>query len=283
MSSRSHKKKPVWAVSDGLAIAKDGRYVLPTKDAKATCPDCWKPVHAKCGNHKAWHWSHYSKCPSTPSAVSAKHRAMQHALCEKLFNDGRVEHSGGRRRADVYGTHNDLQYVVECQVSPIAVSEMERRTADWNARGAAVLWVFDHAQFRDAGNGLAKVPAWIADWCKRRSWNQGYLMDDENRLWWFLLGDGSTKGSSSLTLPTKLRRVHRSRQRPVNMSQRRMGLIADVNTVNGRDPLAVGAFAWVSDRPDPKRVVLGAVQPNWVSFRNLQAADPDVCLSALAK
>jgi competence CoiA-like predicted nuclease len=112
------------------------------REARHVCPECGRLVGLRLGMRKVPHFAHYSSTLCTlAKPESPRHRALKW-LCKKFFAPLPVvwEVPLGARRADalVGGL-----FVVECQVSPLAVQEWQARTESHNRLGFPVLWLWD--------------------------------------------------------------------------------------------------------------------------------------------
>jgi hypothetical protein len=266
---RNKKLRPV---RYPLAKSATGTLIFPASGAKGSCRDCNTELIAKCGDTLTNHWAHKPGLitPACRTGVSTKHLFMQGFMVGLLDplgkRNARIEYSNrqARRRADVAIDMPLFTYILEMQVSPIKLVKMEGRTRDWNRQGHPVLWVFDHEIFTQHGNKLS-MKAWAFKWTTRRSWRQGYVIDDDARLWWFrVLGDDYDDVKVTMVEVTpgmqpQSRGLH---------TQPAIRLICDTNRVNGKNPLVIGAFCWVGANPAMEPILNGH-QPKWTSLRNL--------------
>ena len=106
------------------------------------CPECGAPVRLRRGSIVMAHFAHVVRTPScTLAGETEAHLWMKQCLRGFLG----VDHTQVEQalipghRADVVVPAQRL--VIECQVSPIALPEWERRTRDYNQQGYAMLWV----------------------------------------------------------------------------------------------------------------------------------------------
>ena len=108
------------------------------------CPECGESVIYKSGTIVIPHFAHYAKTHCALSeGESIRHLQMKTQVARR-FDGVIVEFELPvieGHRADV--VLMDLSIVVECQASPISIQEWVRRTLDYNAKGFAVMWVWD--------------------------------------------------------------------------------------------------------------------------------------------
>jgi len=127
------------------------RRVPPTKGERGRCPQCRRPVHAKCGEKKIHHWAHergQNDCDPWAEGETQWHRDWQMRApsdwCEVVM---------GAHRADIRRPDG---LVIELQHSYITQEEVREREAFYGN----MWWVFDtqpwKLRVRIATNGTAE-------------------------------------------------------------------------------------------------------------------------------
>jgi hypothetical protein len=111
----------------------DGARAWAAPRGRGSCPDCRRPVLAKCGPIVAWHWAHL---PGEPCPFEHEPETEWHRAWKSLFPLELVERHVGGRRVDVLLRDRTA---VEFQHSGISAAEIRRRE---QATGR-MLWVFD--------------------------------------------------------------------------------------------------------------------------------------------
>lgn len=103
-----------------FALSNEGEKIEAAKGVEAFCPNCRRPVLAKCGRIKVRHWAHAAgkDCDPWYEPETEWHRAWK-----ALFDPEQVEVAMGEHRADVLAGGR----VVELQNSPISPKEIEAR------------------------------------------------------------------------------------------------------------------------------------------------------------
>lgn len=149
------------------------------------CPGCGEPVVLKAGEIVVHHFAHApgSLC-SYGLGESARHMRMKHNLLLWFQNVELECCVVADHRADaVVTTPKGNRLVVECQVSPISVTEWRRRTRDYNRAGFPVLWLWDFARINLAQGrtGEASVPAEIRECCDEDG-SRVFAVDSGQRL-----------------------------------------------------------------------------------------------------
>lgn len=110
----------------------DGQRQKATRRTPASCPDCGRPVIAKCGQLVRHHWAHKGEvCPFESQPETDWHRGWK-----ELFPPEMQEVTIGNRRADVKTPHG----VIEFQHSSISSEELKARESDYGKR---LVWVID--------------------------------------------------------------------------------------------------------------------------------------------
>lgn len=157
------------------------------------CPGCdGAPLVLKRGRIVVAHFAHpagVQDCSSEPE--TELHMATKLTLAEVL--EGVVEHAiecpGRRRRADVFvHTAGGGGYVVEVQLAPLTVEQLEERTRDQNRAGYAVMWIFgdaNHAHEHGSRRGLIRASAArrAASLRSEDGARWSWAVDDQGRLW----------------------------------------------------------------------------------------------------
>jgi Competence protein CoiA-like family len=134
----------------GVALRAD---VAPRK-ASYTCPECGAGVVLKRGTLVSAHFAHQVRSPACSlEGETEEHQWMKWQMTQRFGREEtRLEVALiPGHRADVVVPTQRL--VIECQVSPIAIPEWERRTRDYNQQGYAVLWVW----------ALERLGVWLDD------------------------------------------------------------------------------------------------------------------------
>lgn len=115
-----------------------GERIDATKNAKALCPQCSKPVIAKCGAIVIHHWAHQAAdCDSWWERESDWHRAWK-----SLVPDAQIEVTRGNHRADIVRSDG---LVVELQHSTISPAEIGEREGFYGR----MVWLFDGRSLDD--------------------------------------------------------------------------------------------------------------------------------------
>lgn len=128
------------------------------------CPQayggCGEPLSIKVGQVRVPHLSHLpgSTCTLGASGSAAEHAYIQHQIVIWARDQGasactehRVEAVGhGRGRTDIRIEHGGTAYHVEVQRSPIAWSEMLRRTSIYQSTAQRVAWLLGPAVLRES-------------------------------------------------------------------------------------------------------------------------------------
>ena len=120
---------------------------------KYRCPHCEKPMMAVNCHGKINHFRHKVKCPYHTEPESERHLEMKKIIFEMGMTEGflaRLEHKIGNNVGDVV---LDNKYVVECQLSNISQTEVEKRNMNY----------LNHDFY----------PIWIWDWDKRMNYKYG--------------------------------------------------------------------------------------------------------------
>jgi hypothetical protein len=109
-----------------------------TPSTTAYCPQCDKPLIAKCGEIKIWHWAHKSRGDCD---TSKEPETQWHLGWKKKFSKELVEITIGGHRADV----STKRTVIEFQHSPLSITDMKAREAHYDN----LIWVVDGATVED--------------------------------------------------------------------------------------------------------------------------------------
>lgn len=119
---------------------------LPTRGARATCPDCGNTLVAVCGELVTHHWRHPSggDCDQWSENVGPWHVSWQSLVDAKY-----VEVTRGEHRADILTV---TEIVVELQHSPIKPDDIRAREAFYGD----MVWLFD-ATFRFVDAHLGEI------------------------------------------------------------------------------------------------------------------------------
>lgn len=119
------------------AVNDDGNRVRATRGARAACPGCRRPVIAKCGEIKVWHWSHMAGPDCDPWWEP---ESMWHLGWKDRAPEEAREIVIGAHRADIVGVGG---VVIELQHSPISQSDIKEREAEYGN----MVWLFDARSF----------------------------------------------------------------------------------------------------------------------------------------
>jgi len=105
---------------------------------KGSCPACEKPVIAKCGSVKVWHWAHKStkQCDIWWENETEWHRAWKSQFPVEWQEIVHQAESGEKHVADV---KTDQGFVIEFQHSHIKPEERQSREAFYKK----LVWVID--------------------------------------------------------------------------------------------------------------------------------------------
>jgi len=113
-----------------------------SKDIKeATCPCCGDYVTAKCGDIRAWHFSHKSKSDCIYKPMTDWHYDWQNNFNKDFLEIIQIDDKTGEKHiADV---KNSNGVVIEFQHSPISISEIESRESFYEN----MIWVLDGSYY----------------------------------------------------------------------------------------------------------------------------------------
>ena len=111
----------------------EGHRHLPFPKGRGICPECLRPVIAKCGEINTHHWAHVDRddCDSWSEPMGAWHLWWQ-----ALVRDEFREVPRGPHRADMVGNGG---VVVELQNSPISTEDIRAREAHYGN----MVWLFN--------------------------------------------------------------------------------------------------------------------------------------------
>jgi hypothetical protein len=145
-----------------FAAANDGSRVLPSPGAKARCPSCKRPVYARCGKVKVWHWAHRG---DRACARNSKGETFWHLAWKLRVPPQAREVPRGGLRADIVGRHGRVVELQHSRIDPRVVDYREETYGD-------MAWLFDSAMFAkylfvDAIEPSAQGEGGLA-WCALR-------------------------------------------------------------------------------------------------------------------
>ncbi len=126
-----------------FALIENNR-VEASPNQKGLCPNCNRPVIAKCGDKNVWHWAHrnLSSCDSWWEPETEWHRNWKNKFPpewqEKVFFD---EDTNEKHIADVY---TNYKLVIEFQHSHIDPKERTKREAFYKN----MIWVVDGTRLK---------------------------------------------------------------------------------------------------------------------------------------
>jgi len=151
---------------------------LARREERYTCPECTAPVIVKRGSIVTAHFAHVRGADSclavheTEAHMEMKLRMYQALKRKEWIRSCDLEVpfqsiDGERsRRADVWAMTDSGTIVIECQVSPLTIEELEWNVANYTARNVFCLYVVHRSVFGSdigtAGNvTTARVPRWV--------------------------------------------------------------------------------------------------------------------------
>ena len=136
----------------------EGERMTAAPELRGQCPHCGRPVAAKCGSVKVWHWSHIGQrhCDPWWEPETEWHRQWKGRFPSEWHEVGHRAADGERHVADLKAPHG---LVVEFQHSAIADLERSART---NFYGNMV-WVVD---------GLTRKRDWPRFSKSAREWSK---------------------------------------------------------------------------------------------------------------
>jgi len=117
-----------------------------------TCPACGAPVRIKNGAQMPAHFAHIVGTCSASEPESQQHLLGKRWLRDWLIQSGEVAelevyYPAIQQRADVVITSRKPALVLEFQCSPIAITDLARRTAGYHELGLAVIWIMGRRYF----------------------------------------------------------------------------------------------------------------------------------------
>jgi len=120
------------------ANTRDNDKVEAFPDGEGFCPECRRPLRAKCGDVIVWHWAHIaqSECPHGAGETA------WHLGWKSLVRKEHCEVKLGEHRADIVGNGG---LVVELQNSPITAWEIRKREEHYKS----MVWVFNAEGYSD--------------------------------------------------------------------------------------------------------------------------------------
>jgi competence protein CoiA len=140
---------------------------------QAVCPGCRAPVIAKCGEIKAWHWSHLATSDCDPWFEP---ECAWHLAWKRGTPADRVEVVMGPHRADMVCPDGT---VIELQHSSLSPAQVRERETFYGR----MIWMVDTRDFeknlnlRDRGNYVSFRWLWPRQWMfsitKRLIWDFG--------------------------------------------------------------------------------------------------------------
>ena len=120
-----------------FAATQGGSRVLPTPGAQARCPACRKPVYARCGRVKVWHWAHRG---DIDCAHNSKGETFWHASWKLRVPPKAREVPRGGHRADIIGRFGRVVELQHSRIDPRVAREREECYGD-------MAWLFASAMF----------------------------------------------------------------------------------------------------------------------------------------
>lgn len=178
----------------------DGQKQEAQPGLSGECQGCQRPMVAKCGERRTWHWAHLTKrnCDPWWENEGEWHRAWKSHFPESWQEIVHSAESGEKHIADVKTAHG---WVIEFQHS--AIKPEERRSRD--AFYGKLVWVVDGTRLKKAkkqferswedgvrvGPGVALRKLYRDECALLREWAGGstpifFDFADEQTLWWLL-------------------------------------------------------------------------------------------------
>jgi competence protein CoiA len=123
---------------------RDGEKVEATKGAKGICPVCKRPVNAKTGERRAWHWAHQSNsdCDHWWESETEWHRNWKNNYPQEWQEVVLVDSESGEKHIADIRTPDNL--VIEFQHSPIEPEERFSREKFYKN----MVWVVDGTKLK---------------------------------------------------------------------------------------------------------------------------------------
>lgn len=120
-----------------LATRNGIRDASPDPGSRASCPQCSRPVIAKCGEIVTWHWAHESgtDCDTWAETPGPWHRAWQELVPQEAR-----EVITGCHRADMISWDGTI---IELQQSGISPEEIRERELYYGQFTSKFLWMFN--------------------------------------------------------------------------------------------------------------------------------------------
>lgn len=147
---------------------------------QCVCPECDVGVVLKQGRIVVPHFAHRPNSGCVyGKGESERHHEMKWQI-GSLFSGQHVAYEvrfTPEHRADVVVGG----WVVECQSSPLAVTEWEARTRFYNRQGKAMLWVWDEGRFQAVGIDEYRIPVEIRE-CHRMNYGTVYALGFDGEL-----------------------------------------------------------------------------------------------------
>ena len=122
----------------------DGEKVEPIPNTHAECPSCGEKVFSKCGEIKAWHWTHFKKkdCDSWHEPETNWHRNWKLTFGKEV-SEIKIVKVDRWHRADVLTKE---KVVIELQNSPIQKNIIREREEFYGER---MIWIINGIKFKD--------------------------------------------------------------------------------------------------------------------------------------
>lgn len=116
----------------------NGERQEPQPKLSGSCPNCDRPMLARCGKIKIWHWAHRGKLMCDPwwENETEWHRAWKNQFPKEWHEVIHRSESGEKHIADV---KTEQGLVIEFQHSPISPEERQSRNAFYKK----IVWVVD--------------------------------------------------------------------------------------------------------------------------------------------
>jgi hypothetical protein len=155
-----------------VALTSDGARVEAAAARRGeayTCPACRAPVVLKQGRRVLAHFAHAraQPCWIVSEPESPMHLAMKAVVYarfkgERWVRGCALERVIGQRRADVWLETVVGPVAVECQVSPVPVTELAAKLRAYTEAGIATLYLVHHSVLASLTEGAeVRVPAWV--------------------------------------------------------------------------------------------------------------------------
>ncbi len=141
-----------------FALDETGRLILAdhaTRQKDYVCRECKQLVRVRRGPHKRAHFFH-----NEPLRTCSQHgKSLEHLQVQRRLEELLKDQCSLERRFDAIGRIADVcwekrKIIFEVQCSPISVTEVQKRTADYRGLGYTVVWILHDHYF---GQRMAKA------------------------------------------------------------------------------------------------------------------------------